>query len=206
MAPPTLDDVRRALRARPPSRLPGPLPRQAAVALILHAAGAGIETLLIRRADRPGDPWSGQVAFPGGRAEPGESGVETAVRETREEVGLDLAAEAEVLGGLDEIQAIGRSRPLGLSIQPWVFGMRGAPHPLRCSGEVASAHWLRLRDLLDPAREAPFPYELEGRTLQLPSVRLEGLVIWGLTYRMLRTFAELLGGSSAPGGHSPARE
>ena len=199
MASLTLAEVHRALVEHPPSRLPERLPRRAAVALVLHADGPDLLALLIQRAERRGDPWSGQVAFPGGRAEPGETLVETAVRETSEEVGLDLAAGAELLGGLDEIQAVGRSRPLGLSIQPWVFGMRGVPGPLRCSEEVASAHWLRLRDLLDPAREVPYPYEFEGRTLELPSVRLEGLVVWGLTYRMLRTFAGVLS-SRRPAG------
>jgi 8-oxo-dGTP pyrophosphatase MutT (NUDIX family) len=152
-----------------------------------------MEALFIERAERPGDPWSGQVAFPGGRAEPGEDLVDTAVRETAEEVGLDLSTGAELLGGLDEIQAVGRSRPLGLSIQPWVFGLRGPPAPIRCSSEVASAHWLRLADLLDPARQAPFPYELEGTRLTLPSLRIDGLVIWGLTYRMFHSFAEVVG-------------
>jgi 8-oxo-dGTP pyrophosphatase MutT (NUDIX family) len=188
----TLDDVRRALRARTPARLPEPLPRQSAVAMVLREGAPGLEALLIRRADRPGDPWSGQVAFPGGRAEPGESLLETAVRETAEEVGLDLGSGAELLGGLDEIQAIGRGRLLGLSIQPWVFGLVREPDPPRLSGEVASAHWVRVPDLLDPARQAPFAYEHEGLQLELPSLRVGGLVIWGLTYRMLSAFAEVL--------------
>jgi len=198
VGPFTLDDVRRALRHRPPSLLPEPLPRRASVAIVLHEAASGVEALFIRRAVRAEDPWSGQVAFPGGRAEPGESRLETAVRETVEEVGLDLAAAAETLGALDEIQAIGRSRPMGLSIQPWVFGLRGRPDPLRTSSEVASVHWLRLAELVDPSRVVPYRYVYQGTVVDLPSVRAESLVIWGLSYRMLQSFADVVKGAADP--------
>ena len=193
MGPSTLDAVRRALAAVAPARLPQPLPRRSAVALVLREGGPGLEALLIRRAERAGDPWSGHMAFPGGRADPEEPLVATAVRETAEEVGLDLAREATLLGRLDEIQAVGRGRALGLSIQPFVFGLESEPGPLRLSGEVARAHWLPVRALLDPANLAPFPYEHEGVVLELPSQRVGDLVIWGLTFRMLQAFAEVVG-------------
>jgi 8-oxo-dGTP pyrophosphatase MutT (NUDIX family) len=160
--------------------------------MVLHAGPEGLAALFIRRAERPDDLWSGHVAFPGGRAEPGESSVETAVRETAEEVGLDLRGRGEVLGGLDEIQAIGRGRAMGLSIRPWVFALREEPPAFTLSDEVASAHWVPLRDLLDPARRAPFPYVHEGTELTLPSIRVSGLTIWGLTYRMIEVFQGVL--------------
>jgi 8-oxo-dGTP pyrophosphatase MutT (NUDIX family) len=203
---PTLDEVRRALALRPPARLPERLPRQAAVSIVLREPGAGLEVLFIRRAEREGDLWSGHVAFPGGRVEPGEGLEEAAVRETVEEVGLDLREGAERLGALDEIPAIGRGRAVGLSIQPWVFALRDPPGPLRFSEEVASATWVRLADLLDPGRLAPFPYVHEGRSLLLPSLDVDGLVIWGLTFRMVEMLAELIRGG-APGftpGGAPA--
>ena len=192
MLVPTLEEVRRALALRPAVRLPERLPRQAAVSVVLREPGSGLEVLFIRRAEREGDLWSGHVAFPGGRVEPGEAIEEAAVRETVEEVGLDLRADAERLGALDEIPAIGRGRAVGLSIQPWVFALRSVPGPLRFSGEVASARWVRLADLLDPARQVPFPYVHEGQRLLLPSLDVDGLVIWGLTYRMVEMLADLL--------------
>ena len=195
MVTPSLDQIRGALSARPPQPLPEPLPRHAAVAMVLRPAGDGLEALLIRRAEHPGDFWSGHVAFPGGRAVPGEASTETAVRETAEEVGIDLRERGELLGGLDEIQAIGRGRHMGLSIRPWVFALRGPAPALSLSHEVASAHWLRVRDLLDPVHQAPFPYVHEGERLVFPSLRVEGLVIWGLTYRMIEIFQEVLRGS-----------
>ncbi len=191
-APHTLDEIRRALAARAPVPLSEPLPRAAAVAMVLHGGEQGLSALFIRRAEHPSDHWSGHVAFPGGRAQPGESSVETAVRETAEEVGLDLQRSGELLGGLDEMQAVGRGRAMGLSIRPWVFALREAPPPLTLSGEVASVHWIAVRDLLDPARRAPFPYVYEGTEVVLPSIRVGGLTIWGLTYRMVELFELVL--------------
>ncbi|HXB54963.1 MAG TPA: CoA pyrophosphatase, partial [Vicinamibacteria bacterium] len=71
MAATTWDDVRRALALRPPTQVAEPAASRAAVALILREAARGLELLFIRRAEHDGDPWSGQVGFPGGRAEPG---------------------------------------------------------------------------------------------------------------------------------------
>ncbi len=188
----TLEQIRRALLARPPARLAQRLPRTAAVAMVLRSGEEGLAALFIRRAEHPGDLWSGHVAFPGGRAEPGETSVDTALRETAEEVGLDLRTLGEILGGLDEIQAIGRGQAMGLSIRPWVFALREPPPRFTLSDEVASAHWIPLRDLLDPARRAPYPYVLEGIELVLPSIRVGGLTIWGLTYQMVEVFRAAL--------------
>jgi 8-oxo-dGTP pyrophosphatase MutT (NUDIX family) len=132
------------------------------------------------------------VAFAGGRDEPGESSIETAVRETAEELGLDLRRQAEMLGGLDEIQAVNRGGPVGLSIRPWVFAPREQPPPFTLSDEVASAHWFPLRELLDPARRAPFPYVHDGTELSLPSICVGGLIIWGLAYQMIEGFQLML--------------
>src|SRR5258706_15931093 len=68
---PTWTDVRTALAARAPAQVTDPPSSRAAVALILRDGPQGIEVLFIRRAEHPQDPWSGQMAFPGGRAEPG---------------------------------------------------------------------------------------------------------------------------------------
>lgn len=193
MAVPTLVEIRRALSRRPPALLPEPLPRRAAVSIVLREPPSGLEVLFIRRAEREGDLWSGHVAFPGGRVEPGEGIEAAAVRETEEEVGIDLRGGATLLGALDEIPAIGRGRAVGLSIQPWVFALSAEPGPVRLSEEVASVHWVRLADLLDPARRAPFPYVHEGEALVLPSLDVDGLVIWGLTFRMIEIFAGVLG-------------
>src|SRR5688500_11808432 len=100
------DAVRQALAGGSPDTTSGPA-RRAAVALVLRDGPQGLELLFIRRAEHPLDPWSGQIAFPGGRAEPGDADLRTtAIRETAEELGFDLAADAEYLGHLDEVQAM----------------------------------------------------------------------------------------------------
>jgi 8-oxo-dGTP pyrophosphatase MutT (NUDIX family) len=197
----TWDDVRRALRLRPPLCVSDAAQR-AAVAMILREGGRGLETLFIRRAEHPEDPWSGQMGFPGGRAEAGDADLTgTAVRETAEEIGIDLGLEAELLGGLDEIRAMARMRPVDLAITPFVFRLHAPVKPC-LSGEVVAIHWLGLDDLLDPAHRTSMDYRHEGTLLQFPCTKVGDVVIWGLTYRMLTGFEKRLG----PAPAAPAAE
>ena len=178
------DDLARALAGRAPLRVEGGAPR-ASVALVLRDGEPdGLELLFIRRAEHEQAPGSGHMGFPGGRAEPGDRGPEaTAVRETLEETGLDLATEGERLGALDEVRALARGRPVDLVIAPFVFRLTqrrdGAP-----SHEVVSLHWLPLERLLAPGSRSTLQYQYEETVLDLPCLRIDGLVIWGLTYRM----------------------
>ena len=180
---PTWDDVRAALQSRPAASAE-PAASRAAVALVLRDAAEGIELLFVRRAEHPEDPWSGHMAFPGGRFEPGDADLRaTAVRETREEIGLDLDTDAELLGPLDEVRAMARMRPVDLSIAPFVFRLH-RPAPLALGPEVVSAHWLPLDRLMGPSLRSTMEYVHQGTVLQFPCIRFEELVIWGLTFRM----------------------
>jgi 8-oxo-dGTP pyrophosphatase MutT (NUDIX family) len=152
----------------------------------------GVELLFIRRAEHEKDPWSGHMGFPGGRAEPTDADPEaTAVRETLEETGLDLARDGGRLGALDEVKALARGRPVDLVIAPIVFRLsrrlEGAP-----SHEVVSLHWLPLERLLAPQARSTMQYQIEETVLELPCLRIDGLVIWGLTYRMFENLAAAL--------------
>jgi 8-oxo-dGTP pyrophosphatase MutT (NUDIX family) len=163
------------------------------VALILRDGAQGLEVLFIRRAEHPQDPWSGQMAFPGGRAEPGDADLRaTAVRETKEEIGVDLEAAAEPLGGLDEVRAMARLRPMNLTITPFVFRLHEAFEPA-LSDEVRSVHWLPLGELLGTARRSTLDYAHQGESMQFPCLRIDEVVIWGLTYRMFMSFQERFG-------------
>ena len=181
--------IEAALAGRPPARVAEAVSRQAAVALILRDGAAGVEVLLIRRAEHPQDPWSGQMGFPGGRAEPGEELEATAIRETAEEIGVDLSRDASCLGVLDEVRAMARLRPVSLTILPFVFRLRRAVDPV-AGPEVKSIHWIPFDDLLAAERRSVMDYVEQGATLQFPCVRVEDVVIWGLTYRMLVGFQE----------------
>lgn len=196
---PTWDDVRRALASRPSEPVTPALASRAAVALILRDGETGIELLFIRRAEQPQDPWSGQMAFPGGRAEPGDADLlTTAVRETAEEIGLDLARASESFGALDEVRAMARMRPMDLTILPFVFRLVTSAE-LQLGAEVRSVHWLSLAALLGADLRSTMDYVYDGASLRFPCVRVDEVVIWGLTYRMLLALGERL---VAPGSRA----
>jgi 8-oxo-dGTP pyrophosphatase MutT (NUDIX family) len=167
---------------------------RAAVALVLRDGppGGDKELLFIRRAEHEDDPWSGHIGFPGGRSEPQDVSPDaTAVRETLEETSLDLARDGEPLGALDDVQALARGRPVDLVIAPRVFRLLhrydGGP-----SHEVVSLHWLPLDRLTDQAAQSTLAYQYEEAVRELPCLRIDGLVIWGLTYRMFRSLVDVL--------------
>jgi 8-oxo-dGTP pyrophosphatase MutT (NUDIX family) len=181
--------IQAALDSRAPARVADAVAARAAVALILREGAAGIKILFIRRAEHPNDPWSGQMAFPGGRAEPGEDLEATAVRETAEEIGVDLGSAGQRIGVLDEVRAMARLRPVSLTILPFVFRLHADVAPV-LGHEVRSLHWIPIDDLLAAERRSVMDYVEQGATLQFPCLRVEDIVIWGLTYRMFVGFQE----------------
>ncbi len=154
------------------------------MALILRETASGLELLFIHRAEHADDPWSGHVAFPGGRAEPSDRDlVATAIRETREEIEIDLLRCGERLGALDEVRAMARGRPVDLAIRPYVFRLSQPVEP-RPSPEVRSIVWLALDELLGPRWRSTLERTYQGVPVQLPCFRIDDHLIWGLTFRM----------------------
>ena len=99
---------------------------EAAVALVFAGRDGDLRLCFIRRATHPRDPWSGQMALPGGRATPADASLcAAAVRETHEEVGLSLAR-ARYLGALPPIALVRHGRPTTGSVAPFVFYAGGA--------------------------------------------------------------------------------
>ena len=188
--------VRRALQQSPPDLSISPTAHfRAAVAIVLcECESSSREVLLIRRAVHHLDPWSGHMAFPGGRQEPEDATLEeTARRETLEELGLQLDS-SMLLGRLSDVHA-GRHRTHSMSVSPFIYSIppNSRNLPLRLSEEVAAAHWLPLRDLLNAENICAYcPTEPSQRPLY-PSFQLNGCTIWGLTYRMLCNFARIMG-------------
>jgi 8-oxo-dGTP pyrophosphatase MutT (NUDIX family) len=167
----------------------------AAVAVVLRVGGGDIEALLIHRAERTSDPWSGHMAFPGGRLEPGDaSPFHAAVRETGEEIALDVEHDATCLGRMSDATPRGRGRRLGLVIEPFVFVLHGDP-ALRLSDEVQSVVWVPLRFLRDRGNRRSLWYWRAVVPVRLPCYRYEGHLIWGLTLRILDEIVELSPGA-----------
>jgi len=188
----TLAAVRRVLRDHRPQPADAPGARPAAVALILVEDTNGLEALFIRRAERADDPWSGQVALPGGRHEPGDRDLlATAIRETREETGVDLAA-AERLGALDDLYPRMPTLP-PVVVRPFVFALERRV-VLVPSDEVQRAFWLPLQRLTDPAVRREVTLTVQGVERTFPAYRVaDDALIWGLTERILTPFLHLAG-------------
>ncbi|HEX4933044.1 MAG TPA: CoA pyrophosphatase [Gemmatimonadaceae bacterium] len=167
-------------------------PARAAVALTLRPASAGLDLLLIRRAERAGDPWSGQIALPGGRWSPNdESLLHTALRETWEETGVDLAATGVILGTLDELRPRTATLP-PIIVTPVVVAL-DEPVSLRLSDEVAEAFWVPLDLLQAPETTRESQVQVRGATWKVPSFVLREHVVWGMTERILRQLLSRLG-------------
>ena len=168
-------------------------PARAAVTVTLRPGPAeSVELLLIRRAEREGDPWSGQVALPGGRWSPNDASLlQTALRETWEETGIDLAHVGLVLGTLDELRPRTAALP-AIIITPVVVTLDVAA-PLVLSDEVADAFWVSLDVLQDPERTRESQVHSRGATWRVPSFVLGEHVVWGLTERILRQLLARLG-------------
>jgi 8-oxo-dGTP pyrophosphatase MutT (NUDIX family) len=156
----------------------------AATALVVVPGAAGPDVAFIQRPERAGDRWSGQVALPGGKRDPEDAdAIGTAVRETREEVGVDLP---EPVGRLDDV----KGRVHAGIVATYVFALDDRPELRPDPAEVQAAVWVPLRTLL--SAEAAFRYTW-GRIGRFPAIRHEDFVIWGLTHRILGSFAKALG-------------
>jgi 8-oxo-dGTP pyrophosphatase MutT (NUDIX family) len=192
----TLDRVRRALRGHEARPVEVADARPAAVALVLldgppTPPATGLEILLIRRAERPGDPWSGQIAFPGGRYEPSDPDLlATAIRETREETGVDLTS-AERLGPLDDLYPRTPTLP-PVVVRPFVFALGRRPPPLVPSDEVQRAFWLPLSRLGEAGVRREITLTLRGVERTFPAYLVDDELIWGMTERILTPFIELV--------------
>jgi 8-oxo-dGTP pyrophosphatase MutT (NUDIX family) len=195
LAHPDAHRLRAALAARPGEEAdltldPRP-PRFAAVALVLRVGDAGtLELLFVKRAEYEGDPWSGHVAFPGGRREEGDATLwDTAARETWEETGLDLRRDGVVLGTLDELHPRTPVLP-PIVVRPYV--VVAAPRgPMVLSPEVAAAFWMPLRRFAEPDARATSTVRARGVELRVPSFVHEGHTIWGMTHRIVEQFLEM---------------
>jgi 8-oxo-dGTP pyrophosphatase MutT (NUDIX family) len=188
--------LRRSLAEHPPVVVrPEPHMRLAAILLALRARADGEpELLMIKRADAEGDPWSGHVACPGGRMEEGDHDLAvTAVRETWEETGVDVARDGRLLGHLDDISPRTPTLP-PIVIRPYVALVRAGVEIVP-SREVAAAFWVPLSALREQTAWGVAQVPV-GDGLREVSVFQHGdYTVWGLTERVLRQLLDYIGAS-----------
>jgi 8-oxo-dGTP pyrophosphatase MutT (NUDIX family) len=189
--PLTLNHITRSLAEHRPTLLPPDSGTQASVAFILRDTEHGPEGLFIERATRDGDPWSGNVGFPGGRVEKVDGSLrETAKRETCEEIGLDLSGSVH-LGRLSDIAG----SHLPVRVACFVYLITGDP-PLILSDEVTETFWVPLAALTVPERRITANIRFCDRTITTPAIILpqsDKPLLWGITYRLVSEFLEIMG-------------
>lgn len=191
MQDPRLALLRDALNTRAAARLERrPEHREAAVALLVRPREQ-LELLLIKRAERELDPWSGHIALPGGRSSAGDADlIDTAVRETEEEIGVTLGRDGQLLGRLDEVAPSSPRLP-PIVICPFMFAVPDQTEATPDPHEVDTTLWVPLAALRDDGAVTETLVELQDGHRSFPSLRFGEHVVWGLTHRILTQFLEI---------------
>ena len=166
--------------------------RQAATALIVRKEGDDLLIPFILRSKRENDPWSGDMSLPGGHVDLADtSGQFTAIRETEEEIGLALDADL-CFGSLPAQQSMRIAGRRRMQVTPYVFGCKHE-FEVRLSGEVAELVWGSLREMISGEVDS---VQMRGaKTSKSPFngfLLHDRYFVWGLTYRTLQTFFQVL--------------
>ncbi len=188
----TIDEVAARLARAKPELSTVNHSLRAAVALVLRERAGDLEALFIRRAEHEGDPWSGHLAFPGGRIDPTDTGPRMAAeRETLEELELDLSV-SRLLGQLSDVPGHAES----ICVSAFVYALDGDPI-LKPNHEIREAFWSPLGHMTDADRQAPKHFTYLDRSMALPTVRLlddpQAPVLWGITYKFMDEFMQKIG-------------
>jgi len=155
------------------------------------AAGYTVEILFIKRAVRAGDPWSGHLAFPGGRAEESDATLlDLALREAAEEVGIDARHGGRVLGMLPTIRPLSTRIP-SITVTPFVAIAPPDAVPRLQPAEVEEAFWMPITELRRTGRSAVARRESKDGTREFPAFPSPKGPIWGITERILSQFLAL---------------
>lgn len=193
----TIQQIREALSRHQP-HLVTPEPDNtaaAAVALVMAGRDDDLSMCFIRRAEHPLDPWSGHMALPGGRWDPTDPHPRAAAeRETLEEVGL-FVGEPHWLGGLSDVLVRLGGNDRGdrrMILSPFVYYLGEEHTTFAPNHEVAGAFWIPLSYLWDPRNSSHLEWEREGKRLLYPAIRFQDSAIWGLTFRVLTLFSDVL--------------
>lgn len=186
--------IRSKLAHHQPAPPPLEATTRAAVAMLLQPQDTDLHMLFIHRAHHPQDPWSGHMAFPGGRQDPEDLDLRVTIhRETREEVGIDLDLQGDYLGRMEEQQAMARGRPISMTVAPFVYLVSSEATPTPDPVEVQDTIWVPLSFMQQDNVERTVSRSMpDGSAIEVPALVYGGKTIWGLTYRMLQGFLELI--------------
>jgi 8-oxo-dGTP pyrophosphatase MutT (NUDIX family) len=158
---------------------------RAAVAIMVREGLDATEMLMIRRATREGDPWSGHMGFPGGRRDPGDPcNFSCALRETEEEIGVDLGQWGTRLGELSDVNTGWRADRPEMLVTPFVFRVAELPE-LTPNHEVDDVVWVPLHFLMDHRNREPLAWEWKGQKMETDSYLYDSYRIWGLSLMMI---------------------
>ena len=193
-----LEALSARLQAHRARRLPGRhwVVRCGVVLLIAERGPGAVEApalLMMRRAERACDPWSGQVSFPGGRVQPDDADTRAAaLRELSEETGLRPDASFVPIGRLSDLltREHGRNRPM--VVTPYVYRV---PRALAVApgAEAARLWWEPLATLIDPARRHRLHWRVAGLPLPFSSIEVSGARLWGLSLMMVKELVRATG-------------
>lgn len=193
LALPDFDGSAAQFKMAPSSRASFPLPEQAnaprlgAVLVLLYCHDGALHLVLTKRRDDLGSH-AGQVSFPGGRHEPPETYLATALRETQEEIGV-APQQLSVLGQLTPLYI----PPSGFEVHPYVaYFPAGRPAFVPDRREVAQIIEVTLAQLLAPDTRVEELWELRGQAVTVPYFAVDGHKVWGATAMMLSEFVERL--------------
>ncbi len=169
---------------KPTQQFDHTLPR-AAVAIMICDTEAGPEMLMILRAKRQGDPWSGHMGFPGGRRDQADkSDLCCAARETSEELGFVPESCGRLLCELSCLNTGWRPGRPEMLVTPFVFFTDFMPD-LRPNDEVEEVVWVPITFLLNDKNRQTYAWRWEGRTIESDSVIFFSHRIWGLSLMMI---------------------
>lgn len=165
---------------------------RAAVAIMVREGSEATEMLMIRRATREGDPWSGHMGFPGGRRDPEDaSNFSCALRETREEIGVDLSQWGTPLGELSDVNTGWRKDRPEMLVTPFIFQVGELP-ALTPNYEVDDVVWVPLHFLMNEANREPLEWDWKGKKMETDSYLYDSYRIWGLSLMMIDEMTGLL--------------
>ncbi|HPH64332.1 MAG TPA: CoA pyrophosphatase [Kofleriaceae bacterium] len=171
-------------RVTPARPVPDPahVARCAAVSVIVRAIDGAPHTLLLKRAEREGDPWSGQIALPGGRFERSDADLyTTALRETHEETAVDLRG-SPYHGHAEALHPFSAG-PKGMPVTPFLFSLEHEPQ-IALSAEATTWFWFPLHLAADGKLNSSISF----RNNTFPSWQFGEHAVWGLTMRILAQF------------------